>query len=750
MSLAWKGKLCPRIGLRWRLVLLVLLALLPAILFFFRYAHDEREQLIGQAQSRALRLARAWADNHDELVREAGLVIDVAEREPALAGAPGGACSAALARLATHIRWPSPIEVIDRAGLVLCASDADAAHEAPPLPFLDDLFAGGRLQVSEFQLDSGGRSLAFVGRRLPGNAGRAAIVAIDLAEIQRRTAREARGARYNIMVIGRNGLLLARDPAAAGFVGTPIGASHPLMPGLMVKTEGVAEGRGRDGVERLFAFTQMPQTGAKISIGLARADVLGGEERSIDRELAMLAAVAALALVGAWLLGEFSVVRWAVALARAADAFARGDLSHRVRVPPGAGEFATLGEAFNRMAATVEARTEAVAVSERRFRDIAEVAGDFFWERDPAGRITFLSDRFTEVTGMAAADLVGKPAAALGRLLSTGDDAPRLAAALEHHRPFRDLDLCVTLPSGEVRWWRVSGKPFFDEGSGAFLGFRGTGSEVTAATLAAQELRVAKEAAEAANVAKSEFLATMSHELRTPLNAVIGFSEIMQQELLGPMGIAAYRDYAGDITHSGRHLLAMINDILDFAKIDAGHLQLSEEAVDLVLVARRAARAVEPQAQAAGIAVAVKTELPVLVIWGDERRLRQVLLNLASNAVKFTPKDGSVEIELDRSAGGQTRIIVRDTGIGIAAADLPRVIEPFRQVDSGHARRHDGTGLGLAICDRLVRLHGGTLSLASTLGRGTAVTVTLPASRSLSGESGTVTSFQVESRRALP
>jgi PAS domain S-box-containing protein len=748
MSLAWKGKLCPRVGLRWRLVLLVMLALLPAVIFFFRYAHDERQQLIAQAQSRALRLARAWADNHDALVREAELVIEVAEREPALAQSTGGACSAALAQLVAHAHWSSAIDVIDRNGVALCSSDAAATHDAPPLLFLDELFAGDRLNVSEFQLDAGGRSLAFVGRRMPGNAKRAVIVAIDLAEIQRRTARGARGAQYSITVIGRNGLVLARDPQGEGFIGTPIGSSHPLMPGLMVKTEGSAEGRGRDGVERLFAFTQLPQTGAKISIGLAREDVLGGEERDINRELAALAAVAALALLGAWVVGEFSVVRWAIALARAADAFARGDLTRRVAVPPGAGEFATLGDAFNRMAATVETRTAAVAASERRFRDIAEVAGDFFWERDAEGRITFLSDRFTEVTGMPAAELIGKPAAAVARLLSAGDDTARLAAAFSRRKPFRNLTVRVTLPSGEQRWWRLSGKPFFDEASGALLGFRGAGSEVTATTFAEHELRDAKEAAEAANVAKSEFLATMSHELRTPLNAVIGFSEIMHQELLGPIGVAAYRDYAADITHSGKHLLAMINDILDFAKIDAGRLQLNEEAVDVVLVARRAARAIEPQAQGAGITVSVKAEQPVLAVWADERRLRQVLLNLVSNAVKFTPKDGSVDIVLSRGADGQTEIVVRDTGIGIAAEDLAHVVEPFRQADSGHARRHDGTGLGLAICDRLVRLHGGALSLASAVGRGTVVTVTLPASRSLPGESGTVMPLQAASRRA--
>ncbi len=747
MSLAWMGKIRPRISLRSRLVLLVLLALLPAMTFFVHYARVEREQLITQAQARALRLARAWAENHDALVREAELVLEAARREPAVTEAAPEGCGEALRRLARGVHWSSEIDVVDRNGVVLCASEPEAQRHFPPLTFLEELFAGHGLAVSEFQLDAAGRSLAFAGRRLAGPPERAVIAAIDLAEIQRRTEREAEGAQYNIMLIGRNGVLLARDPEAAGLVGTPIGAAHPLMPGLMVKTEGVAAGSGRDGVERLFAFTQLPQTGAKISVGLARADVLGGEERSANRQLAVLAAVAALALVGAWLLGEFSVLRWVRALGRAADAFARGDLSHRVALSPVAGEFALLGDAFNRMAATVEVRTAALAASERRLHDIAEVAGDFLWERDAEGSFTFLSDRFSEVTGQRAADLIGKSAGTVARLLPDSGDARQLAAAVSRRQPFRDLNVCFARSSGGLRWWRVSGKPFFDPASGAFLGFRGAGSEVTATTVAEQELRIAKEAAEAANVTKSEFLATMSHELRTPLNAVIGFSEIMQQELLGPMGVAAYRDYAADILHSGRHLLAMINDILDFAKIDAGRLHLSEAAVDLLALARTAARAVEPQARAAGIAVDVKGALPVLVVWGDERRLRQVLLNLVSNAVKFTPPGGTIDIELRRAADGRTEVTVRDTGIGIAAEDLPRVVEPFRQVDSGHARRHEGTGLGLAICDRLVRLHGGVLSLASTLGQGTAVSVSLPAARSLTGDESAVSTLQAVSSR---
>jgi PAS domain S-box-containing protein len=752
-SLVPKAVRWPRLSLRWRLVLLVVLALLPALLFFVQHVQEERAALIAAAEARALRLARAWAQNHDALVREAQLVLEAAERDPTLVHAAPAGCAASLTRLVADTRWSSAVEIVDRNGIVLCASQSGGKPLLPPTAFLDDLFADRGPEVSEFVLDAGGWSVAFAGRLLPGAPSRAVVALIDLAEIQRRTAIEAAGAQYNIMVIGRTGLILARDPEAPGFVGTPIGSAHPLMPDLMVKTEGTAFGRGRDGVDRIFAFTQLPATGAKISVGLAREDVLGAQERSADRQLMLLAAVAVAALAGAWLVSEFSLVRWVRALRRAADGYARGELARRIEITPTAGEFAALGEAFNRMAATIEARTAALAASEHRFRDIADVAGDFFWERDAEGRFTFLSDRFTEVTGLAAAEIIGRCAEDLvGPVPGAGSDVSRLLSALARRQPFHNLTLAIMPGRGESRWWRVSGRPFFDPATGAFLGFRGAGSEVTEAMQAEQELRCAKEAAEAANIAKSEFLATMSHELRTPLNAVIGFSEIMHNELLGPIGIDTYRQYAGDIMQSGMHLLGMINDILDFAKIDAGRLHLSETEVDLVSVAERAVRAVAPQAQAAGVMVSVAPATSSPIAWGDERRLMQVLLNLVSNAVKFTPRGGSVELRLGRTAEGGVEVSVRDTGIGIAAEDLPRVIEPFRQVDSGHARRHEGTGLGLAICDRLVRLHGGTLSLASTVGQGTVATVTLPAARSLPARFGeaAIMRLQAGSRTASP
>ncbi|MCE9649126.1 MAG: hypothetical protein K8R18_05800 [Parvibaculum sp.] len=247
------------------------------------------------------------------------------------------------------------------------------------------------------------------------------------------------------------------------------------------------------------------------------------------------------------------------------------------------------------------------------------------------------------------------------------------------------------------------------------------------------DLMTALEAAAAGSQAKSQFLATMSHELRTPLNAIIGFSEILATELFGPIGSARYREYAHDVKDSGSHLLSLINDILDFSKVDAGHLQLDEEPVDLGRVIEESLRMVQQQTthQGVGLRSAVATDLPRLR--ADHRRIRQVLLNLLSNAAKFTPSGGLIVISAEMRAGGIV-VKVADTGIGIRAEDIPKAMERFGQIDSDLNRKYQGTGLGLPLSKRLVELHGGTLMLESEIGVGTTVTAIFPMDRVLTGQ----------------
>ncbi len=247
-------------------------------------------------------------------------------------------------------------------------------------------------------------------------------------------------------------------------------------------------------------------------------------------------------------------------------------------------------------------------------------------------------------------------------------------------------------------------------------------------SLLARKYEVAMTRAEAANQAKSEFLANMSHELRTPLNAINGFSEIMAAEMFGPLGDHRYKGYAADILKSGQHLLSLINDILDMAKIEAGKMTLHYETVSLREICEDAVRLMRGKAQDAGLALTV--EGPALPdIDADERGCKQVMLNLITNAIKFTPEGGSITVHLAQQGTDRVRVSVVDTGIGIAADDLARLARPFEQVEGQHSKTTQGTGLGLALTKSLIEMHGGIMTLASEPGAGTTVSFDLPMRR---------------------
>jgi signal transduction histidine kinase len=245
----------------------------------------------------------------------------------------------------------------------------------------------------------------------------------------------------------------------------------------------------------------------------------------------------------------------------------------------------------------------------------------------------------------------------------------------------------------------------------------------------AQYLADARNQAETANREKSEFLATMSHELRTPLNAIIGFSEVMNTETLGPLGSLQYREYAKDINDSGLHLLALINDILDLSKVESGKDEVHEENIEIPGVIRAITTLVRERAMQRGIEIEFEIEADTPKLRADKRKVKQILANLLTNAIKFTEAGGKVTLRAWCNRESGYVIQIADTGIGIASEDIPNALSQFGQVDSKLNREYEGTGLGLPLTKALVELHGGSLDLQSEVGAGTTVTVRFPASR---------------------
>jgi signal transduction histidine kinase len=247
--------------------------------------------------------------------------------------------------------------------------------------------------------------------------------------------------------------------------------------------------------------------------------------------------------------------------------------------------------------------------------------------------------------------------------------------------------------------------------------------EALKAELAAAH-RARQEAVDTAR-ARKDFLTSTSHELRTPLNAILGFSEMLAKEMFGPLSNPRYLEYAQIIHNSGVHVLSLINDLLDLSKLDAGKLELRVEPVEILKVIIDCVRCVEAQATRDHIGIVVHVADGVDRLCGDNKRLHQMLLNLLSNALKFTPVGGEISIDVFRR-GADVCISVSDTGIGIKAEDIPKVLEPFGQVESELSQRHQGTGLGLPLTKELAELHGGSLTMESSVDVGTTVTITLP------------------------
>jgi PAS domain S-box-containing protein len=351
---------------------------------------------------------------------------------------------------------------------------------------------------------------------------------------------------------------------------------------------------------------------------------------------------------------------------------------------------------------------------------------DWLWECDANGTLTYVSARLSDIVGKTPQDLKKQT------LLQAANADPlqigwtELRETMEARKPIVAHQLEVN-KVGQTSHWQISARPLFAEGE-KFKGYRGVGRDITTEWETDRKLIEAKEAAEAASAAKSHFLAVMSHELRTPLNSIVGFSEILSSRNEETLETDVRLDYAKTILISSKHLQTLINDILDATRIENGTIALVEQDIDAAELVEIAVKMCRDQAEKADVTLVAKLT-DGIEVRADITRTKQIILNLLTNAIKFSMIGGVVNIELVRTRHERLAIVIRDGGIGIRSEDLGRIFEPFVQAEEGISRRFAGIGLGLSIARKIARLHGGDVTLESQFGIGTTARFELPPSR---------------------
>jgi PAS domain S-box-containing protein len=387
--------------------------------------------------------------------------------------------------------------------------------------------------------------------------------------------------------------------------------------------------------------------------------------------------------------------------------------------------------------------------SEQRFRDIAMLAADWIWETDADNRLVYISDRFFELTAHTPEAVLGKLRSESPALGHQSDDLRQLITVMKNREAYRELYLQIRKADGSVMHTLSSGTPIFDE-AGAFAGYRGTSTDYTARKQAEEALRrahdelevkveertqelnqevaerrAAQEQATRANESKSEFLSSMSHELRTPLNAILGFAQLLKDYSDDPL-TAEQRGYVEQVLDSGKHLLGLVNDVLDLSRVEAGRLEMSLEPIDPVQVLQESLTLMEPLAREREVTIVDAIDIADgTLVKTDPNRFKQVILNVVSNALKYNGDQGSVTVAAVVAANNMLRINVSDTGPGIPGHMRDEVFRPFSRLGA-EASKIEGTGIGLTISRELMENMGGRIDFESTVGEGSTFWIEVP------------------------
>ncbi len=458
----------------------------------------------------------------------------------------------------------------------------------------------------------------------------------------------------------------------------------------------------------------------QVALAGLESDLLSASEQGTRQTISItvvVSVVLALLGIGTGIFVARTLSQPILELSRLTRLIGAGDYQVGISLERG-DEIGELAESFRQMTANLKRTT----VSTEHLDNILSSMIDGLFVIAPDGTIQTVNQAADQLVGSTPGSLVGRNFSELVELspgsMQAGDADDPVGEGILKGVHGRQIPVLVSWSPIELRDETVPG---------AVCVVR----DITDRKRSETELVTAKEKAELANRSKSEFLANMSHELRTPLNAIIGFSEAMRSQIFGPLGEPKYDEFARDIHASGQHLLEIIGDVLDMSKIEAGKVELREDWFDLHRTALSTLRLISTRGMGAEHSVDVKTDAGV-ALFADETLVKQILLNLLSNACKFTPQDGRISVRIRRLQDGRLILAVRDTGVGIEKANIPKILDPFVQVDNAFSRSHSGIGLGLPLARAHTELHGARFRLLSRLGHGTVAIVEFPANRTRS------------------
>ncbi|MBI3536656.1 MAG: response regulator [Chloroflexi bacterium] len=782
-------------SLRSRLLLIGILALLPAMGLVLQSGAQLREEAAANTQEDVLRLARLAASNQDALIEGARQTLIVIAQTPQVRDGNASECSRFLAELLTRYAYYTNIGVAAPNGDVLCnglpqtqvANIADRAYfqrAVKTREFTTSEYVLGRI--------SGKPTISFAypvlddARQLKGIL----IAGLDLEWMNKLAQGAMLPSGSALTTIDRNGTVLTRFPEPEKYVGKTFADAPIVKTILETKTEGTVQALGVDGVDRLYAYLPLGNAGdpiAFITVGIPSALGFSNADRVTTRIIFGIIVTAVLALGALVIGGEIILLRPMRTLTHAAQRLGKGDLSARTDLKYDLAEMGDLAREFDQMASSLEKQQALLRHNAVRAQVLAELSQ----------ALAEISDDYHSVLNLAArrlAELLGDACSI--RLVAADGVTMQLAA--DHHidpdaRAFTH-QLLTNIPqradenitaqvfrTGEALLvpvvspaaFRAQVKPEFHvlldrlkfhsmllaplRVEGKIIGVIAMIRDQTPrayteddkiflqdladrAALAISkarlfteirelnttlELRVdertaqlgeAKQEAERANRAKSDFLARMSHELRTPLNAILGFGQLL--ELDQDAFNSNQQEGIAQILKAGNHLLELINEVLDIARVEAGRMSLSPEPVAILPLAQETADLVRPLAAKRNIALNIEDRISELIhVNADRQRLKQVLLNLLSNAVKYNRDAGAITLAFQTHADNRLRVQVRDTGPGIAPAMLPRLFTPFERLDADKSKT-EGTGLGLALSKRLIEAMGGSIGADSIVGKG--------------------------------